>query len=182
MNFSHYSDQTVELAVDLVNTDELTGDEIATLADLETFLTQYESLLPPDQQPATEKDLKKLHRLRDDLRAIFTAPDTETAVAQLNRILEKNNATPRVSMHDGEPHLHYEPVNAPMASRVAAIAAMGLAGVIVENGISRFGSCSASNCRDVFVDATRNRSRVHCCHSCSTREAVAAYRKRQNAG
>ena len=34
MNFSHYSDQTVELAVDLVNTDELTGDELATLADL----------------------------------------------------------------------------------------------------------------------------------------------------
>ena len=53
----------MELAVDLVNTDELTGDELATLADLETFLTRYESLLPPDQQPATEKDLKKLHRL-----------------------------------------------------------------------------------------------------------------------
>lgn len=179
MNFSHYSDQTVEFAVDLVNTDELTGDEIGTLDELVTFLTRYESLLPTDEQPVTEKDLKKLHRLRDDLRAIFIAPDVGTAVAHLNQVLEKNSATPRVSMHDGEPHLHYEPVNASIASRVGAIAAMGLAGVIVEHGISRFGTCSASNCRDVFVDTTRNRSRVHCCHNCSTREAVAAYRKRQ---
>ncbi|MGH8947281.1 MAG: ABATE domain-containing protein [Acidimicrobiia bacterium] len=170
----------MKLAVDLVNTDELTGDEIATLDELATFLTRYEALLPTDTQPMTEKDLKKLHRLRDDLRAIFTAPDVATAVSHLNRILEKNSATPRVSMHDGEPHLHYEPVDAPMASWVGAIAAMGLAGVIVENGIGRFGTCSASNCRDVFVDTTRNRSRVHCCHNCSTREAVAAYRKRQS--
>ncbi len=179
MNFSHYSDQTVELAVDLVNTDELTGDEISTVAELETFLTRYESLLPLDAQAVTEKDLRKLHRLRDDLRAIFTAPDLEAAVSHLNVVLEKNSATPRVSMHDGEPHLHYEPVDAPMASRIGAIAAMGLAGVVVEHGISRFGTCTASNCRDVFVDTTRNRSRVHCCHNCSTREAVAAYRKRQ---
>jgi predicted RNA-binding Zn ribbon-like protein len=113
------------------------------------------------------------------LRAIFIAPDVGTAVAHLNQVLEKNSATPRVSMHDGEPHLHYEPVDAPIASRVGAIAAMGLASVIVEHGISRFGTCSASSCRDVFVDTTRNRSRVHCCHNCSTREAVAAYRKRQ---
>ncbi len=80
MNFSHYSDQTVELAVDLVNTDELTGDEIGTLDELVTFLTRYESLLPTDEQSVTEKDLKKLHRLRDDLRAIFIAPDVGTAV------------------------------------------------------------------------------------------------------
>jgi predicted RNA-binding Zn ribbon-like protein len=40
--------------------------------------------------------------------------------------------------------------------------------------------CHASNCRDVFVDTTRNRSRLHCCGTCSTREAVAAYRKRQS--
>ena len=67
-----------------------------------------------------------------------------------------------------------------MASRVAAIAAMGLAGVIVENGISRFGSCGASNCRDVSSTPPATAA-VHCCHSCSTR-AVAAYRKRQTAG
>lgn len=179
MNFSHYSDEPVELAVDLVNTDELTGDEIGTLPELEAFLGRYQPLLPSEERPATQSDLKKLHTLRDDLRAIFTAPDVETAVSHLNGILEKNDATPRVSVHDGEPHLHYEPVSPTVASRVGAIAAMGLAGVIVEHGISRFGTCDASNCRDVFVDTTRNRSRTHCCHNCSTREAVAAYRRRQ---
>jgi predicted RNA-binding Zn ribbon-like protein len=180
MNFSHYSDPPVELAVDLVNTDELDGDEIATPSELDAFLAHYQAVLPAEMAPATEKDLKKVHRLRDELRAIFTAPDVETAVSGVNGILKKNDATPRVSLHDGEPHLHYEPTNATMASRIGAIAAMALAGVIVEDGISRFGTCSASNCRDVFVDTTRNRSRVHCCHNCSTREAVAAYRKRQS--
>ena len=182
MNFSHYSDRPVELAVNLVNTDELDSDEIGTLAELESFLDNYQELLPSDVPPPTESDLKKLRSLRDELRGVFRAEDIATAASLVNEILKKNDATPRVSVHDGEPHLHYEPVNATMASRVAAISAMGLAAVIVEHGISRFGSCSASNCRDVFVDTTRNRSRVHCCHNCSTREAVAAYRKRQTAG
>jgi predicted RNA-binding Zn ribbon-like protein len=179
MNFSHYSDQPVQLAVDLVNTDETNRDEIGTLAELEVFLARYPELRPAGAGAASESDLGELHALRDKLRQVFEAPDEATAVGHLNDILAENRSVARLSVHDGDPHLHFEPVGSSIASWVAATTAMGLAGVVVEHGISRFGSCRASNCRDVFIDTTRNRSRTHCCTTCSTREAVAAYRKRQ---
>ncbi|MGH8873260.1 MAG: ABATE domain-containing protein [Acidimicrobiia bacterium] len=178
MDFSHYSDEPVHLAVDLVNTDEIDGDEIADLSDLIVFLDRFEGLRSPGLGPATDTDLARIHQLRDTLRQVFEAPDEATAVARLNSVLAENAAIPRLSLHSGEPHLHFEPVEAMVSSWVGAMTAMGLAGVIVEHGISRFGSCSAANCRDVFIDTTRNRSRLHCCNTCSTREAVAAYRKR----
>jgi predicted RNA-binding Zn ribbon-like protein len=179
MNFSHYSDQPAQLAVDLVNTDEAKGDEIGTLAELEVFLARYAALRPADAGAASESDLRDLHALRDKLRQIFDAPDEATAVGHLNDILAENQSVARLSVHDGDPHLHFEPVGSSISSWVAAMTAMGLAGVVVEHGIRRFGSCQASNCRDVFIDTTRNRSRTHCCTTCSTRDAVAAYRKRQ---
>jgi len=181
MNFSHYGDEPVELAVELVNTDESDGDEIGTVAELEDFLSRFEHLRPPGTKPATGPDLKELHALRDRLRQVFNAPDEASAVQHLNTILATNQAVPRLSLHDGAPHMHYGPVGTSVTSWVGAMTAMGLAGVVAEHGISRFGSCQASNCRDVFVDTTRNRSRVHCCGTCSTREAVAAYRRRQTA-
>lgn len=181
MDFSHYDDAPVGLAIDLVNTDETDGDEIGDVSELELFLERFSDIRPSDLGPATSTDLTRIHSLRDTLREVFNAGDEATAVDRLNAILEQNPAQPRLSAHSGEPHLHYEPVEPTVSSWVGATTAMALAGVIVEHGISRFGSCGASNCRDVFVDTTRNRSRLHCCHTCSTREAVAAYRRRQTA-
>ncbi len=179
MDFSHYSDEPVELAVDLVNTDEIESDDIGDLTTLKEFLSRYESLGPIDVAKAGDTDLSRIHALRDVLREVFDAPDEATAVGHLNAILAENDAIPRLSLHSGQPHLHFEPVGSSVSSWVGALTAMGLAGVVVDHGISRFGSCQASNCRDVFVDTSRNRSRTHCCGTCSTREAVAAYRKRQ---
>lgn len=181
MNFSHYSDQPAQLAVDLVNSDEMNDDQISNLAELEAFLDEYQDLRPRADLSPEPADLTALHALRDRLREVFESPDETTAMDRLNQILSENEAIPRLSMHDGHPHLHFEPIGSSLSSWVAAMTALGLAGVMVEHGISRFGSCQASNCRDVFIDTTRNRSRIHCCSTCSTREAVAAYRKRQAA-
>jgi len=181
MNFSHYTDRPAQLAVDLVNSDEMNDDQISNLAELEAFLDEYQDLRPRADLSPEPADLTALHALRDRLREVFESPDETTAMDRLNQILSENEATPRLSMHDGHPHLHFEPIGSSLSSWVAAITAVGLAGVMVEHGISRFGSCQASNCRDVFIDTTRNRSRIHCCSTCSTREAVAAYRKRQAA-
>jgi predicted RNA-binding Zn ribbon-like protein len=181
MNFSHYTDRPAQLAVDLVNSDEIKDDQISNLAELEAFLDEYQDLRPRADLSPEPADLTALHALRDRLREVFESPDETTAMDRLNQILSENEAIPRLSMHDGHPHLHFEPIGSSLSSWVAAITAVGLAGVMVEHGISRFGSCQASNCRDVFIDTTRNRSRIHCCSTCSTREAVAAYRKRQAA-
>jgi predicted RNA-binding Zn ribbon-like protein len=58
---------------------------------------------------------------------------------------------------------------------------MGLSVVLIEGGYERFGTCSSTTCEDVFVDTSRNRSRRHCSVLCTTRENVAAYRRRKKA-
>ncbi|MGD2061660.1 MAG: CGNR zinc finger domain-containing protein, partial [Acidimicrobiia bacterium] len=104
----------------------------------------------------------------------------ELASKRVNILLEKYGATPRLSTHSGNPHLHFEPLESAMVCWLGAITAMGLASVIVEHGVDRFGACDSATCIDVYVDTSRNRSRRHCSNTCSTREAVAAYRKRQS--
>lgn len=179
MNFSHYSDRPVALAVDLVNTSQMDGDEIATADQLEEFLASYEDMWAGVANPPKATDLNKIKKLRSDLREALATTDATEASNIINRILAEHGAAPRVSTHSGEPHLHFEPIGTSISSWLGAITAMGLATVIIENGVERFGVCGANNCEDVYIDTSRNRSRRHCSTTCSTREAVAAYRARQ---
>lgn len=178
MDFSHYTDQPVDLAVALVNTVQLDGDHLADVGQLELFLNEYKDLWEGVARPARKSELSEIQSLRQSLRNVITAEDDATASGTVNEILDNYGAVPRVSVHSGHPHLHFEPTGASMSSWLGATTAMGLASVIVEHGVERFGMCDSGACDDVFVDTSRNRSRRHCSNTCSTREAVAAYRKR----
>ena len=183
MDFTHYSTKPVDLALALVNTDQRPvgeDDEINTLASLKTVLDDYTELWGGVAQPPKRQELKAIHDLRDELRAVITSADEQEASERLNKVLSNNGASPRVSMHNGSPHLHFEPQDSAMTSWLGATTAMGLATVLVEHGINRFGSCHSTTCQDVFVDVSRNRSRLHCSTQCSTREAVIAHRKRND--
>jgi predicted RNA-binding Zn ribbon-like protein len=183
VDFSHYSTDPVELAEALVNTDQRSAggeDGISDLASLEEFLSRYESLWKGVAAPPTNADLPRIHELRQSLRDVFQAEDDSDASALVNGILADNTATPRVSLHSGTPHLHFEPVGSSMATWLGAVTAMGMATVLIDHGVDRFGVCCSKTCDDVFVDTSRNRSRRHCSSTCSTREAVAAYRRRQS--
>jgi predicted RNA-binding Zn ribbon-like protein len=179
MNFSHYSDRPVALAVDLVNTLQLSADTIGESAQFEAFINEYGDMWEDVAQPPRASELDKVHKLRQRLREVFEAPDHGIASERINKILNDYGASPRVSTHSGEPHLHFEPVQGNFICWLGAITAMGLATVLIEHGIERFGVCNAGDCEDVFVDSSRNRSRLHCSTTCSTREAVASYRRRQ---
>jgi predicted RNA-binding Zn ribbon-like protein len=179
MNFSHYSDRPVELAADLVNTRQPDHDALADSDQLEAFLDGYRDLWKDVAKPAQPSELPKIRELRDSLRAVFEAPDHATAAAGINVILNDHGAVPRVSVHSGEPHLHFEPLQGSLTAWLGATTAMGLATVLIDHGVERFGVCNAGDCDDVFVDSSRNRSRLHCSTTCSTREAVASYRRRQ---
>ncbi len=163
----------------LVNTCRAGSDRLAEADDLNQLLKGYDDLWEGVAQPPQASELEVIHQLRDSLRTVMLSPDDATAALHVNAILSDYGAVPRVSLHSGEPHLHFEPVNATMTSWLGTTTAMGLAAVIVENGVERFGACNASDCDDVYVDTSRNRSRLHCSTTCSTREAVAAHRKRK---
>lgn len=179
MDFSHYTTKPVELAVALVNTRGLDSDSLSTSEELEEFLDDYRQLWDGVAKPARKNELEPVRELRESIREIIESGDQELATKRVNKLLDDYGATPRLSTHSGHPHLHFEPVESAMVCWLGAVTAMGLASVIVEHGVDRFGVCGSASCADVFIDTSRNRSRRHCSNTCSTREAVAAYRKRK---
>jgi len=165
VNFSTYSDLTVQMAVDLVNTLDgyVNEDSLTSVGDLEDFLSQY------------QRDRKKL-------RSVFASADETEAADRLNQVLARVKAIPRISVHSAAPHFHFEPARGTTADWLAAATAMSLGVVLCDYGLDRFGICEAEECVDVYVDSSKNRSRRHCSGTCTTRENVAAYRRRARAG
>jgi predicted RNA-binding Zn ribbon-like protein len=180
MDFSHYTTKPVELAVALVNTRGINEDHLAEADQLVDFVNDYKTLWDGVAGPPKRGDLVAVRRLREALRQVIESREEDEAAAKVNQLLDTYGAKPHLSTHNGTPHLHFEPTDSSIVCWLGATTAMGLASVIVEHGVDRFGVCDSATCDDVYVDTSRNRSRRHCSNTCSTREAVAAYRKRQS--
>ena len=180
MDFSHYTTKPVELAVALANTQGVNSDDLAEPDQLVVFLEGFKGLWEGVAKPPRKADLPAVRELRSSVRHVIESGDEDVATERINKLLEEYEAKPRLSMHSGTPHLHFEPLDTSIVSWLGAVTAMGLASVIVEHGVERFGVCDSTGCLDVYIDTSRNRSRRHCSNTCSTREAVAAYRKRRS--
>jgi predicted RNA-binding Zn ribbon-like protein len=175
MDFKHYTDLSVDLAVDLVNT---FGDGAGTLEELHRMLGPSTQSLSRLKQA----DIPEIRRLAARLRQVFTAADVAAGAAILNALLDEIDALPQLVDHDREGHhLHFAPADASPLRLLAATTGMGLAVVLAEHGMDRLGVCDAESCADVYVDTSRNRSRRYCSLTCSNRANVAAHRARQRA-
>ena len=178
--FTNYRDDAAALAADLVNTvGSVTGNDY--MPDLDAFRA-FLSAHGLEHESPNQEDLGAVRPVRSRLREAFFATDDATLARTLNSILEAAGAQPEVTSHDGTWHLHYVDEDAPLADRIAVLAAMGLVALISDLGRDRLGVCRADDCEDVFVDTSRNRSRRYCNDKCSTRMNVAAYRARRHAG
>ncbi|MDQ3785409.1 MAG: CGNR zinc finger domain-containing protein [Actinomycetota bacterium] len=179
MNFTHYSEEAATIAVDLVNSlGSWSGFEY--LPDAEAVIGFLHDHGLPAPRSIGKQEIENVRALRSRLSAAFMAPDETTSVTILNELLEEVGTRPQLTDHDGGGwHLHYMPAGKTVSERLTAIAAMGLATVIAEHGFERFGVCSADECRDVYIDTSRNKSRRYCADSCSSRTNVAAYRARR---
>ena len=183
MDFSHYSDDAVQMAVDLVNTEDVVegSDGLEDVAGLLAFLDRYRDEWTSENFDASSLDnfdLRRVRQLRARLRRVFESDTIDDAAETLNQILAEVVATPRVSLHSDHPHLHFEPVRSGVMRWLGASTAMGLATVLVDEGLERLGTCDADDCADTFVDTSRNRSRKHCSTTCSNRANVKAHRQR----
>jgi predicted RNA-binding Zn ribbon-like protein len=182
VEFAHYLNAPIALAVDLVNSySPVAGrEDLADPDQLASFLEEHQV---SGDRPVSAEDLGQVRQIRARLRQVFEASDDETAAGLLNRLLTSSRANPQLINHDGNPwHLHYTPPRTPLGPRLAADAAMALATVIASEGFDRLRVCEGERCRDVFVDRSRNRSRRYCRPDvCGNRASVAAYRARQRA-
>lgn len=170
--------------VELINTGRSgAGDGLGRLEDLQQMADRY-AFAGVRGRPA---DLVTARGYRDRLDAIVTsceAGDEPAAIGQINALLSQAGASPQIVAHDGRgPHLHVSRPAAPLADRMAAHFAMGLAWLVVAGEASRIRTCESPTCREVFADFSRNRSRRYCdSRTCGNRLHVAAYRARKQAG
>jgi hypothetical protein len=180
VDFTHYSDQCMQAAADLVNTrGHPSGNEyLGTTEQAKEFLVAHDF---SGIEALTDEDLAELHSVRGRLEEVFYASDEATATRFLNDLLEEYEVKPYLTNHDGRWHFHYAPEDARVGQRVATDVVMGLAALVADFGFDRFGICAADDCGDVFVDMSRNKSRRYCNDVCSSRTNVAAYRARAKA-
>jgi predicted RNA-binding Zn ribbon-like protein len=182
---SHFDADQIEAmagCVELINTgrgDD--GDELRQLADLQSMADKYAFA----GVRAEVGDLQSARDYRARLDAIVTSCEAgyeQSAIAQINGLLAQTGAIPQILAHDGRgPHLHVSRSTAPLADRMAAHFAMGLAWLVIAGEARRLHTCESPSCREVFVDLSRNRSRRYCdSRTCGNRLHVAAYRARRN--
>ncbi len=169
--------------VELINTGRASGgDGLRTLADLQAMADRYAFAGARGQS----EDLIRVRAYRARLDSIVTACETgqeRAAIDQINALLSETGASPQIAAHDGRgPHLHVSRPTSPLADRMAAHFAMGLAWLVVAGESGRVRSCESPICQQVFVDFSRNRSRRYCdSRTCGNRLHVAAYRARKHA-
>ena len=178
MAFTSDTDEALRSAVALANT-AADPDTLTTVADLETFLTDYPYSGRLDRN-ATE--LAALRALRPRLRTMLLAPRDEMA-AQVTLALADSELRPRLVRHDGlDWHLHAVSDDHPLAERILIEVAMALVDVIRADEGSRLSVCDDADCEAIALDLSRNRSKRYCSTTCANRNAVAAYRARRSAG
>lgn len=175
--------EALTAATELINTGRSAGGEgLRGVADVREFGRRYAF----HGRPAEPADAPRLRDYRARLDAVVTvceAGDAAAATGMLNALLAETGAVPQVVAHDGRgPHIHVSRPTAPMADRIAAHLAMGLAELLVAGESRRMATCASPTCREVFLDLSRNRSRRYCdSRTCGNRLHVAAYRARKAA-
>jgi predicted RNA-binding Zn ribbon-like protein len=168
---------------ELINSGRSSGGEVLTdLAAVQDFASRYAFF----GAPGVLADVNRLRAYRVWLDAIAVACEAgrvDSAIEQLNALLAQTGASPQIAVHHGRgPHFHVSRAGAPLADRMAAHFAMGLAWLVVAGQASRIRTCDSPTCNDVFVDLSRNRSRLYCdSRKCGNRLHVAAYRARRQA-
>jgi hypothetical protein len=171
---------TLEQVRAFLNTWRLPHETRTPADDLPALITRaadWRAALPDIPRPHP-RDLDELLTLRADLRAALG----RTAPAGLREWFERRPV--RVTVGDEAHPLRYRPGDDCAAAVIVAMVAAALA----EGQWARLKSCP--DCRNVFYDHSRNRSRTWCSmyaetpdgRACGSISKVRAYRKRQRPG
>jgi predicted RNA-binding Zn ribbon-like protein len=176
MLFAHDTELALLAAVELANSAE-PPESLVTTDELSAFLAKHEYT---GRHVGDQEELDAVRALRPELRTLLTS-SRDDAVPIVNRMLAEAGALPRLVRHgDIDWHLHATADDRPLQTRIAVETAMAMIDVIRADELSRLSVCAASDCEDVLLDLSRNRSRRFCSTACGNRGAVAAYRARQS--
>ena len=177
MVFAPDTEVALRSVVNLINSAASGQEQLATIEDLDRFLTQ-EGFSGSRTRDAAE--LAGVKRVRAELAAVWLQEES-AAVETVNRLLREARALPQLVKHDAwDWHLHATTPDAPLADRMSTEAAMALVDVIRNKEMDRLLVCAAEDCTAVVLDLSRNRSKRYCdTGNCANRAHVAAYRARK---
>ena len=176
MLFTHDTEVVLACTSALVNTDSTDGDVLTDTAQLDRFVVEWGYT---GSRTCDDAELRAVRRLRTRLRAAW-GMDVDELAAMANDLLRQARALPQLVKHDDWGyHIHAIDPAQPLATRIAVEFAMAMVDVIRSGETARLQVCASSDCDDVLVDLSRNRSKRFCSVSCGNRENVAAYRARR---
>lgn len=168
---------TIDAGVELTNA--LAAD--ADRSIVRDVLTGHTFVRAPRASPAELDDT--IRRFAPVAAIVATLPeaDLEAAVGRINAELSACHVSPSLVAHDGAPlHIHWTTPHATFGHQVVVDVLMALSHALCDDGLGRFGRCSAESCERLFYDATRNRSRRFCSDPrCASRTHTAHHRARQ---
>lgn len=170
MHFNHYGGEGARLAADLVNLTAPPRPE-----HLEPLLAAHGVV----RRTLTGAQAEAVWAWSRHLAACFGQQSLEQRCRAINALLAEASAGPRISLHDGHPHLHYSAADADAADHIRAVTAAGLAYVVCSADARRLGRCARSTCRLAFVDTSRNGRRAYCSVRCANNDAVTRHRRRR---
>lgn len=182
MIFARDTEAALRSAARLVNTLGPTGgDQRTDRARLDALLTSggYSG-----EVLGTAAELKRVRSLRPRLRRFWGVSDRDEAAELVNELLAEADARPYLTRHDDlDWHLHLTRTDQPVEDWIAAESAMAFLDLIRADEWSRMKTCAATDCSDVLVDLSKNRSKRFCdTGNCANRMHVTAYRARRRAG
>ena len=168
MHFNHYGGDAAQLAAALINT-----AKPFTPAGLEPVLADHNVA----QCQLSRVECQDLERWTVKLSHCFGDQEVEARCHAINTLLSQAASGPRISLHDGAPHLHYGSPDGGQVAHLRAITVAGLAYVVCFGGPARLGRCHRDGCETVFVDSSRNGRRNYCTARCGNTAAVARHRQ-----
>lgn len=178
MVFTHDTEIALQAAVVMANS----ALEPDTLTAVEALDAVWDEFAYSGRHDRTRAELDAVRAIRGRLRELLTA-DRAAAVELVNAWLSEAGAVPQLVKHDElDWHIHAINLEAPLADRIIVETAMAMVDVIRADEMSRLGICADDTCSGIVLDLSRNRSRRFCSTTCGNRNAVAAYRARQQTG
>lgn len=174
MNLSSYAELAVRLANTAVNAagepDPL-GSPAACTGALGDYL----------DGPVTRRDLDVLRHVRAEFQTIFKAAatgDDKQAMVRLNALLIQFPIQPEMARHDDDKRWHVHLASqGSIGDRFAAAAIISVALTVSVVGVSRLGICAIASCGQVFIDASRGKSRRYCAEHAAARGNVSTLRQ-----
>lgn len=180
MDYGSYTDASVRLMIELANSYDArlaSPEQLPDVVAVREFLQRHRMLGP---NSVHQRDVRDLQELRARIRRVFEAADEAARIEELNSLLADADVTPWIKQTSAGREIFFAPPDVPLARRVSCDAGLGLAMMMTDHA-ERLKICAATDCANVFVDESRNRSRRWCSDRCSGRVNVAAFRSRKRA-